>query len=81
METKKKQPWQIVVGILSIIVIVVMWTAKGVNGTAATEDMLPLVVTSAAVSLAKIAGIAAVVLIGKWLAAKIKNKNAQNKLP
>ena len=71
----KKEPWRILVGVLSIGWIVFMWVKKDIASLYATmppEQILPVVVTTVAVTLLKVIGIAAVILLVKWLAANLK---------
>ena len=71
----KKEPWRILVGVLGIGWIVYMWVKKDIVSLYATmspEQILPLVVTNVAVTLLKVIGIAAVILLVKWLAGKLK---------
>ena len=71
----KKEPWRILVGVLAIGWIVYMWVKKDIVSLYATmspEQILPLVVTNVAVTLLKVIGIAAVILLLKWLAGKLK---------
>ena len=69
----KKELWRYIVGLLSAGVIVYMWTTKNVAGQYADmtkEDLLPLIVTNAAVTLVKVVAIAAAVWLVRWLVAK-----------
>ena len=71
----KKEPWRILVGVLAIGWIVYMWVKKDIVSLYATmppEQILPLVVTNVAVTLLKVIGIAAVILLAKWLSGKLK---------
>ena len=71
----KKEPWRILVGVLAIGWIVSMWVKKDIAAIYATmppEQILPVVVTTIAVTLLKVIGIAAVILLVKWLAGKLK---------
>ena len=71
----KKEPWRILVGVLAIGWIVYMWVKKDIAFLYAAmppEQILPLVVTNVAVTLLKVIGIAAVILLVKWLAGKLK---------
>ena len=71
----KKEPWRILVGVLAIGWIVYMWVKKDIAGIYAAmppEQILPLVLTNVAVTLLKVMGIAAVILLVKWLAGKLK---------
>ena len=63
--------------ILAIAFIVFMWLKKDVAAIYATmpeEDIAPIIVTTIAVSLLKVAAIAGVVLLVKWIIAKSKRK-------
>ncbi|MEE1037140.1 MAG: hypothetical protein U0L15_08495 [Oscillospiraceae bacterium] len=74
---KKKEPWRIVVGILAIAFIVYMWVEKDIMAIYSTmpkEQVVPLIATTAAVSLIKVAAIAGGILLMKWIIAKVKNK-------
>ena len=69
----KKESWRYIVGLLSAAFIVYLWTTKNVAGQyadMAKEDLLPLIVTNAAVTLLKVAAIAAAVWLVRWLIAK-----------
>ena len=71
----KKAPWRYAVAAVSVIFIIYMWTQKNLAAVYAElplEQLLPVVVTSVAVSLVKVAGIAAVVFLVKWLLKKLK---------
>ena len=71
----KKEPWRILVGVLAIGWILYMWVKKDIAGIYAAmppEQILPLVLTNVAVTLLKVMGIAAVILLVKWLAGKRK---------
>jgi hypothetical protein len=75
MNPKKKEPWRIVVGLLSIAWIIWMWADKDVAAIYAAmpaEDALPLIVTTVAVSAAKVGVIAGAVFLIKWMLAKRK---------
>ena len=74
---KKKEPWRIVVGILAIAFLVYMWVEKDIMAIYSTmpkEQVVPLIATTAAVSLIKVAAIAGGILLMKWIIAKVKNK-------
>lgn len=69
----KKNWWRWCVGLLSAAWIVYLWTTKKVAGQyadMAREDLLPLIITNAAVTLLKVAAIAAAVWLARWLVAK-----------
>ena len=73
----KKEPWRIAVGILAIAFIVYMWVEKDIitiYTTMPREQVGPLIVTTIAVSLIKVAAIAGGILLIKWIISKFKNK-------
>ncbi|MBQ5742150.1 MAG: hypothetical protein IIV53_09930 [Bacteroidaceae bacterium] len=73
----KKEPWRIAVGILAIAFIVYMWVEKDIitiYTTMPREQVAPLIVTTIAVSLIKVAAIAGGILLIKWIISKFKNK-------
>lgn len=54
---QKKEPWRMVVALLSIVFIIYMWTTKNVAGIYATmpaEQLVPMLVTTAVVTLVKV---------------------------
>ena len=62
-------------GILSIILIAYMWAEKDIPAivfTAPTEQVIPTIATTIAVSLIKIAAIAGGILMIKWIIGKVK---------
>ncbi len=74
---RKKEPWRIVVGLLSIAFIVYLWIDKDIMTIYTTmpkEQVVPMVATTVIVSLVKIAVIAGGILLLKWIINKIKNK-------
>lgn len=69
----KKENWRIVVGVLSIAWIVFMWIKKDIAGLYAAmppEQALPLILTTVAVSVTKVAVLTALILLVKWLIGK-----------
>ena len=77
MNTKKHTPLQIVVGIAAIAFIVYMWVEKDIASTYATmpkEQLLPMILTNAAVTLFKVGAMAGGILLVKWGIGKIKRK-------
>ena len=77
MNKPKKEPWRIATAAVSIAVIVFLWTKKdvaAVYATAPKEQLIPLIATSIAVSLFKVALIAAVVFLVKWIIGKVNKK-------
>lgn len=76
-DNKKKEPWRIIVGIISIAFIVYMWVEKDIMTIYTTmpkEQVAPLIVTTIVVSLIKVAVIAGGILLIKWIIGKFKNK-------
>lgn len=74
----KKEPWRIVVGVISVACIVYMWVKKDIAGVYTTmpkEQVLPLIATTVLVSLAKIGVISGAVLLIKWIIEKIGKKD------
>ena len=72
---KKKEPWRIVVGILSVLYILFLWVKKdiaSVYGSLSPEQLIPVMATSVAVTASKFITIAAAVFLIKWIIKKIK---------
>ena len=72
---QKKEPWRIVVAIAAVVYIVFLWVRKDIAAIYSGMPMdqaLPLIATTVAVSLVKVAAIAAVVFLVKWLTGKFK---------
>ena len=80
-KNKKKEPWRIVVFIAAVICIILMWVKKDIAAVYSAlpkEEILPLIITSVAVSAFKVALIAGAVLLVKWIISIVKNrKNKQ----
>lgn len=73
---KKKEPWRFVVGTIAVIWIIFMWIKKDIASVYAStpqEEVLPLIITTLAVSLIKVAVIAGGVLLIKWIIRKIRS--------
>ncbi len=74
---RKKEPWRIIVGLISLAFIVYLWIDKdmmAIYTTMPKEQAVPLITTTVVVSLIKITAIAGGVLLIKWVIGKIKNK-------
>lgn len=72
---RKREPWRIIVFIISILFIAFMWVKNDVVSIYATmpeEQVVPLIATTILVSLIKVAAIAGGVLLIKWIVGKIK---------
>lgn len=75
MSKWKKEPWRLTVTALSIAFILFMWVKKdiaAVYGTLPAEQLVPMIVTTAAVLLVKVAALAGVILLVKWAQAKFQ---------
>lgn len=74
---KPKEPWKIIVFIISVLFIVFMWVKKDIMTIYTTMpegQVVPLIATTVAVSLMKVTAIAGGILLVKWIAGKIKKK-------
>lgn len=74
-DKKKKEPWRIIVGIISIAYIIYMWAKKDIvtiYTSMPKEQIIPLVATTIAVSLLKVLAIVGGILLLKWIISKIK---------
>ena len=77
MSKKRIEPWRIIVFILALAFIIFMWVKKDISKIYATvpqEQITPLVVTTIAVSLMKVAAIAGAILLIKWIVSKTNKK-------
>ena len=73
-KNKKKEPWRIVAFIMGIIFIVYMWVKNDIISIYATmpqDQVVPLIITTIAVSLIKVAVIAGGLFLVKWGIGKI----------
>ena len=67
---RKKEPWRIIVGILAIAFIIYTWIDKDildVYSTMPNEQIIPMVATTIAVTLVKVAAITLGILLIKWI--------------
>ena len=67
---RKKEPWRIIVGILAIAFIIYTWIDKDildVYSTMPNEQIIPMVATTIAVTLVKVAAITLGILHIKWI--------------
>ena len=74
MNKQKKEPWRIVVALISVAYIIYMWVEKdivAIYSDMPAEQALPLAVTTVVVSLAKVAALAVGILLIKWIVGKI----------
>ena len=75
MKDQKREPWRIIVAIISIVFIIYMWVEKdivAIYSSTPAEQALPLAVTTVAVSVLKVALMTVGILLIKWLVGKIK---------
>ena len=75
IKQRKKEPWRIGAFLAGAAAIVWMFAKKGITITLATlprEQALPMIVTTVAVSLLKVALLAGVLLLAKWLLGKLR---------
>lgn len=77
MTKKKTEPWRIIVALLSIAFIVYTWVKKDIAAIYSAmprEQLLPMLATSTAVTLLKVALLAGGILLIKWLVGKARKK-------
>ena len=75
MKNQKKEPWRIIVAIISIAFIIYMWIEKdivAIYSSMPVEQALPLAVTTVAVSLFKVVLMTVGILAIKWIVGKFK---------
>lgn len=75
MKKQKNETWRIIVGIISIVFIIFMWVKNDIVALYTTmpkEQVIPLIITTITVSLIKVAVIAGIILIIKWIIKKVK---------
>lgn len=74
---KKKETWRIIVGIIAVGYIIFMWVKKDIVSIYATmpqEEVIPLIVTTMAVSFIKVAVLTGGILLVKFGISKIRIK-------
>lgn len=80
-ETKRKrEPWRIVLCVLSLIFILFMWIKKDlltIYTTMPKEQVLPMLATTVAVSLVKVAVLTGGILLVKWIIGKVMKRNTE----
>jgi hypothetical protein len=77
MKSIERKPRRIAIGVLSIVVIAIMWIKKDVLGlwsNISSEDLLPLLATNAVVIIVRIVILAGIIFIVRKLLAKLKKK-------
>ena len=79
MSNRKREPWRIMAAVLSVIFITWIWVKKDLAAVYASmppEQMLPLLATTAAVTLLKVGAGAGIILIIRKIALKLKKSKA-----
>ena len=77
MKNGKRAPWRIGLFLLSVAFILFLWIRKDVLSVSAempAEEIFPLIATTVAVTLFKVAGLAAMLLLVKWMVGAIQNR-------
>ena len=77
MDRLKKEPWRIAAGVAAILYICFLWVKKdiaSIYSNLSSEQLTPLLITTLAVSLAKVSAITGGILLLKWAAKKIREK-------
>ena len=72
---KKIEAWRIIVFIIAVAFIIFMWVKKDIAeiySTMPSEQIVPLIVTTVAVSLLKVAAIAGAIFLIRFIVGKIK---------
>ena len=78
MNNAKRTPWHIAAAILSVLFITGMWMKKDIAAVYASmppDQLLPPLVTTAAVTFLKVSAGAAVILCLRKMALKIREKH------
>ena len=74
---KKREPWRIVAFIVAVLFIIFMWVKKDVAEIYTTtpgEQVVPMLITTIAVTLIKVAAITGGLLLIKWIIGKVGKK-------
>ena len=71
---KDNKTWKIIAAVISGAYIIYLWSTKDLPAGLSSGDMLPLLITNIAVSMGKLALVAAAILGIKWLRDKFKNR-------
>ena len=76
-KNQRKEPWRIVIFIISVLFIAFMWSTRDISDIYATtprDQAVPLIATTIFVSLIKISVITGGVWLIKWVSGKIRKK-------
>lgn len=74
---KKREPWRIVAFIVGVLFIIYMWVKKDIVAIYTTmpeEQVVPMMITTIAVTLIKVVAITGGLLLIKWIVGKIRKK-------
>lgn len=71
---KDHKVWKIIAGVISGLYIIYLWSTKDLPAGLSAGDMLPMLLTNIAVSVLKLALVAAAAIGIKWLWSKLKNR-------
>ena len=74
---KKKEPWRIAAGVLSVAYIIFLWVKKDIAAVYSAmpqEQLAPLVAATVVVSLVKVCAIAGGILLVRWIISKANRK-------
>ncbi|MBR3972327.1 MAG: hypothetical protein IKJ99_00045 [Oscillospiraceae bacterium] len=74
---KKTELWRLIVGLLSVGLIIYMWVRKGIGDLwtqLPPEELLPMALTSIAVTAVKVLLITAGILFIRWILSKITKR-------
>ena len=74
-DKKKIEPWRIAIFLIAVLAIIFMWVKKDVGAAyegLSRAELVPLIITSVAVTLIKLILIALAVLLVKWLIKKFR---------
>lgn len=72
----KKEPWRVLVFVISLIFIVAIWIRKDIGDTLISlgENAIPVLVTTLGVSVIKVLLLACLILLVKWIVSKFGGK-------
>lgn len=79
MKSRKREPWRIIAAVLSVISITCVWVKKDIVSVYASmppEHMLPLLATTAAVTLLKVGAGAGIILLIRRIILKLRKRKA-----
>ena len=72
----KKEPWRVLVFVISLIFIVAMWIRKDIGDAFVSlgDNAIPALLTTLGVSLIKVLLLACLILLVKWIVSKFGGK-------